>query len=365
MFIFFQNIMQKLKSFSRQIKTLGLRNSLMLKVHNLRAVKIRSRGILASLKIPSLQDRLYYRPDSSDPDVIKQIFSEGGYDWLDFQPNENLTFIDCGANIGTVSAMVLSRFPNSKVIALEPSPENCQLCKKNLSGYDESRVTVLEKGVWSEENGLVVVRPDGLGLEHSHRVRVASPSEEPTVFGTSLDKLIAQFNLKKIDLLKIDVEGSEFAVFSAKNLGWLEKVRNITIELHSEECKKVFFKAMEGFKYKLEQHGEMTTLRDIQKRSVPNQVLHSESPRINLRSTSSRDFGKAFDAYFVLHADWLAANRRPYFEKELARVGVSDYQRLFIAIKSESKSLRMQPIDSWQGHFFRSLNFSGTKKTST
>jgi hypothetical protein len=90
---------------------------------------------------------LVCRPNTSDNPVFGQIFIEREYACLDDLPGANL-IIDCGANVGYSSAYFLSRFPECRVIDVEPDPSNFSILEKNLAPYGE-RVRAIRTGIWS------------------------------------------------------------------------------------------------------------------------------------------------------------------------------------------------------------------------
>ena len=70
-----------------------------------------------------------------------------------------------------------------------------------------------------------------------------------TVVAITLDKIIKDYNLEKIDILKIDIEGAEREVFSNTS-SWIEKVDSIIIELHERMktgCNRSFYCGSNGF----------------------------------------------------------------------------------------------------------------------
>ena len=56
---------------------------------------------------------------------------------------------------------------------------------------------------------------------------------------------------ESVDLLKIDIEGSELEVFNVASRSWLPKVKNICIELHGDECRKALMTALDGSDYEI------------------------------------------------------------------------------------------------------------------
>jgi FkbM family methyltransferase len=158
--------------------------------------------------------------------------------------------IDGGANVGMTSLYFLNRYPGVRVIAVEPDPANFELCAMNLTPYG-NRVTLIQGAIWKSAGYLNLERSSD---EWSSRVRDDRPGP---IRAFTLASIISSAK-GKIDLLKLDIEGSEKEVFGPSAQHWLPKVRNIAIELHGEECKARFFSALEGYGYDLSMHCSWT-----------------------------------------------------------------------------------------------------------
>ena len=59
------------------------------------------------------------------------------------------------------------------------------------------------------------------------------------------------------------LETAEAVVFSRNCVGWLNRVRNIAIELHDKECEEIFFRSLRGYRYDLSRSGELTICKNI------------------------------------------------------------------------------------------------------
>jgi hypothetical protein len=85
-------------------------------------------------------------------------------------------------------------------------------------------------------------------------------AREADVRGFDIGTLFASSGADRIDLLKLDVEGSEAEIFRRRE-AWLDKVDTIAIELHDEECRKSFFGALSSTEFDFVQQGELTFAR--------------------------------------------------------------------------------------------------------
>lgn len=133
--------------------------------------------------------------------------------------------IDAGANIGIFSLLAANKFKNSIIVAVEPDDKNFELLKKNCSLY--SNIICVNSGVWSENCTLKLINP-GCG---TMSFRFEKTNDKDGIKAIDINTLIKENNFEHIDILKIDIEGSEMEVFSKDNL-WIDLVKFYIIETH-------------------------------------------------------------------------------------------------------------------------------------
>jgi FkbM family methyltransferase len=203
---------------------------------------------------------LWVRPGTSDLDVFRQIYLEREYACLGGVRDVQLV-IDCGANVGYSSAWFLSRFPGCRVIAVEPDAGNFAQLQRNVAAYG-NRVQLVCSGVWSRRAGLKFSEvPFRDGREWSVQVRESRPEETPDMTAVDIASLLASAGYPTISILKIDIEAAERYVFAENHQAWLGAVENLVIELHDDDCRRVFFRAIRGLPFKVSQSGELTVCR--------------------------------------------------------------------------------------------------------
>jgi FkbM family methyltransferase len=197
-------------------------------------------GHTERINVPGIGNTLSLRKNGSDKAVFEQVFLDGDYDLdLSFAPG---TIIDAGANIGLFSALMKNRFPQARFFCIEPDEANCHQLRKNLAGY--SQVDILCAALWKETTTLKIVN------RFKDNPSAYSVAEDPEglVEAIRIDQIMQRYELKRIDLLKIDIEGAESTVFSENYAQWLPKVRMIVIELHDwlqAGCSSPFFEAVQ------------------------------------------------------------------------------------------------------------------------
>lgn len=116
--------------------------------------------------------------------------------------------LDCGANVGLFTRKALAAGA-SLVVAIEPGPENLQCLRRNFAReIDAGTVKVFPKGVWSSDMELSLNVDPGNSAADSFVVAL-SGSKTLKIPVTTIDKLVRELNLERVDFIKMDIEGSE------------------------------------------------------------------------------------------------------------------------------------------------------------
>lgn len=218
-----------------------------------------ARGKLYRATVPGAATKVFLRLGSSDISVFNGIFRWEEYRWdLDRQPR---AIVDCGAYIGLSAIYFTLRYPGVRVIAVEASESNYNLLVRNTSAFPN--IEPVHAAVWPQHGPIVVTDPGtglwGLqvrdaGIQESTEIQestVPRPAGGPTepVRAITIPDIMHDYDLDKIDLLKLDIEGSEKELFGAP-AAWLSQTDAICVELHDwfrAGCSRTFFAAVEDF----------------------------------------------------------------------------------------------------------------------
>jgi FkbM family methyltransferase len=206
---------------------------------------------------PGTRQALWLRAGSSDAKVFEDIFLRDQYALpTAFVPE---VIVDAGANVGYAAVFFAQRLPQARIIAIEPEASNLALLKRNAARFPN--IEVVEGGLWGHDTRLAISNPDD--AKWAIQVREA-PDAADALPAHSVDSLMKRFRLDRIDLFKIDIEGSELNLFSAPGAGsWLSKVRQLVIELHDRDgypagIEQAFDAAIAPFAHTRRQRGEDT-----------------------------------------------------------------------------------------------------------
>ena len=199
-----------------------------------------------------------FRREGTDGAVFSQILIRREYLPVASLKNVRL-IVDCGANIGLSAYYLLHCHPRARLIAVEPDPENCALCRQNLAPFSD-RAVVLQAAVWPENRRLRIVPSSRSGGAWSLEVE---PWPAGDVEGLTIPEVLRRANVTgPIDLLKADIEGAESELFRDPP-AWLEQTRNIAIELHTPAADTTLTRALANYRYERRQVNELTFFYDV------------------------------------------------------------------------------------------------------
>ncbi len=122
--------------------------------------------------------------------------------------------LDCGANIGLYTLAALDQGA-SLVVAIEPALDNVECLRRNLAPQIAAgRVIVYPKGVWDKDDVLPLNVQPSNSASYSVALRYRGASPGPQVELTTIDELVSELRLERVDFIKMDIEGSERAALA-------------------------------------------------------------------------------------------------------------------------------------------------------
>jgi FkbM family methyltransferase len=214
-----------------------------------------TKNSLINVSLPGLKYSFKIRKYTSDILVFNQIFLEDMYD-LPICKKPKL-IIDGGAYVGFSTIFFANKYPEAKIIAVEPNVSNFALLKENTLRYHN--IELINSALWNKNSWVNVINADH-GLWRS-MVEEASHDQKKLFESVTIGNLLRTSGHKRIDILKLDVEGSEKSIFFEGYEEWLDKVGVIIIELHDRYfpgCSEAFYNAINKYNFIIFEKGEST-----------------------------------------------------------------------------------------------------------
>lgn len=188
-------------------------------------------GLNRPRRVEMNRGELHYRFNRGDIQSIREVLVEEHY-VLPFTL-EVRTAIDLGANIGLWSLWMHRRYGLEKIVAVEPSRENAEVARRNFAA---NRIPgeIVEAAAGSEDGRarFAARRESNLGSVAGADSASADCIEVPQV---SVAGLVARFP-EGVDLVKMDIEGTEGDVLAEGRNAWLRGVKALIVEWHPDRC---------------------------------------------------------------------------------------------------------------------------------
>lgn len=176
---------------------------------------------------------------SSQLGGLHDIWTAHEYDAFEgFVATPGSVVVDVGANVGAYSLWQLRNMDRRGVVlAVEASPSTLAVLRRNVERNDAAAtVTVLEAAVWNASGTIeftVSERSSSTaGVTETLDMTLVRHASTVSVTALTLDDLLDQpcVRGRRIDVLKLDVEGAELTVLQAASSGALARISRIVVE---------------------------------------------------------------------------------------------------------------------------------------
>lgn len=197
-----------------------------------------------------------------DRKVVREVVEEDCYQLRGLAGPTPEYILDVGAHIGSFSCLAHSLWPAARIACVEACPENLETLRRNVETFGTviqaactylpgrlvllNSIGTLKVGQPAEgESTLRPVRLEGAGTA-TGASRVIPVEELGSVKGyghvtyadrrplvkVSIEWLFRHYKLPRIDLLKLDCEGSEFSILQGVSDKCLARIGRIVLEYH-------------------------------------------------------------------------------------------------------------------------------------
>lgn len=218
---------------------------------------------------PMTGESLFIRPGTADQDAYSEVFVARQYD---VDSGDSRFIVDAGAHIGHASVFFASKYPQATVVAIEPEASNFALLLANTKRYPN--IKPIQAGLWGRR---VPLRIQDLSVA-TWSFRVAEDPSSGDIRAITIEDILSEFNVSQIDLLKIDIEGSELEVLNSAQT-WIGSVRNLIVELHDRfrpGCADALVRALSGCDYERSESGEVVVISHLRSTGSQPQLVWRE-----------------------------------------------------------------------------------------
>ncbi|HUG81374.1 MAG TPA: FkbM family methyltransferase [Bryobacterales bacterium] len=147
-------------------------------------------------------------PKSTEAQFVHFVIAQSQVDAYSGIPvREGDVVLDCGGFVGDWTKFALAAGA-SKVITVEPSHDALECIRRNLADeISQGRVILYPKGVWDKDERLYLGSVEGNPAGNSVTSETSGPGEWIEL--TTVDKIVVELGLDRIDVIKMDIEGAE------------------------------------------------------------------------------------------------------------------------------------------------------------
>ncbi|MBI3133431.1 MAG: FkbM family methyltransferase [Bacteroidetes bacterium] len=191
-----------------------------------------SHSITFDLDLNEYQMKQIYLYDIYEKNTVRQLFK-----LIDKRKSKDLVVFDVGANIGFYS-LTLSKKLNgtsSRIHAFEPNPHTFGILEKNVSTNNGDNIVLNQMGL-SDKPGTLTISYDFKNLGAAN-IFNGSGKNSAEVSLTTLDEYCTSKGISTIDIIKVDIEGSELN-FLKGGTAVIERSKNLIVvmEIVEENC---------------------------------------------------------------------------------------------------------------------------------
>jgi FkbM family methyltransferase len=188
-----------------------------------------------SVDYASLRNGLrFHHPPGRDGlvSVLVETWIEESYTGSGFYvPKAGDLVLDIGANVGVFAIYLAHQNRECRIVALEPFPENFEYLCRNLEVNCIRNVEPRQVALSASTCAAYMVQVGTRSLDHVLR---ADPGGGVCyqVETCSLEDLLCSGGTRRVSLLKMDIEGSEYDVFAQADPTILSCFERIAVEYH-------------------------------------------------------------------------------------------------------------------------------------
>lgn len=172
----------------------------------------------------------YLSRKAYDRYVLNEIWEEDCYFFTDLPSSLTYPIVDIGGHLGGFALKASDHWPNQVIHSFEPMPENYFLFNANLKLNKGKNIYSYNSAI-SVKNGFLnlnIHKENPAG----HSIFAVPGGQSIKVPTLSLKDFLEKSGIKKLSLLKLDCEGSEYPILLNTPIKTLNNIEHILCEIH-------------------------------------------------------------------------------------------------------------------------------------
>ena len=179
-----------------------------LKLGLIPAMRVYSPGKIAHVKVPGIAHTLYIRKCFGDRETFREVIVGSYYAHKSLIRANPKLIIDAGAHIGLASVFFANIFPKARILAIEPEHSNFDMLLMNSKKYPN--IEPIRSALWHSRTKAEIT--NSFAETWAFRCSESKYGEIPTI------TLAELCNGSCPDIIKLDIEGAEKALFEESTL---------------------------------------------------------------------------------------------------------------------------------------------------
>lgn len=176
------------------------------------------------------QFRVFFKNFQEYEDILKEVFENNEYE---FSCSKLSPFIiDCGSHIGVSILYFKQQYPQARIIAFEPNPDNFAVLRKNIDINNLDNITTINAALSNFEGETFLFGEfggdDSRSCGNSLTPEWANPGSKKIKVNALL---LSSYIQENVDFLKLDVEGEENNILHEVQ-DKLKLIQEMCVEFH-------------------------------------------------------------------------------------------------------------------------------------
>jgi FkbM family methyltransferase len=205
-----------MKNFFRSINSLGL-------VEGVKVYTLLKNKKINHIKLNHAAAPISLRGGTSDIPAFKKVFIKKEYD-VHITPDPEV-IIDANAKLGLPAIFFALKYNQARIFSIEPDKGMYKLLTGNAFFY--KNITCLNTALWDKAS---LVELKNNGNESADTIEEVSAKTKDSFLSISIHDVIKKYELKQIDILKLDIQAAEKIISSSAYQYWLTRTKIIMIE---------------------------------------------------------------------------------------------------------------------------------------